>query len=136
MTASLAQLTANAMADAIDTRVGSAGKLIIYDNTDSVPANADASVGTNVALATFSLNNPAFGAAGATTPGTIDLDATGLTVAASATGTAAFFRITDGTNVVLQGSVGTSGAQLNLNTTAITSGVNVTITSGSVNMPT
>lgn len=135
MTASLAQATANNMADAIDTTVGSAGKLIIYDNNVSVPANADASTTANV-LATFSLNNPAFGAAGATTPGTIDLNVTGLTVAASASGTAAFFRITDGTNVVLQGSVGTSGAQLNLNTTAITSGVNVTITSGSVNMPT
>lgn len=133
MTASLAQATADAMANAIDTKVGSAGKLIIYDNTSSVPANADASVGTNVALATFSLNNPAFGDAAT---GTISLNVTGLTVAASASGTAAFFRITDGTNVVLQGGVGTSGSQLNLNTTAITSGVNVTITSGTINMPT
>jgi hypothetical protein len=42
----------------------------------------------------------------------------------------------DATTVALQGSVGTSGQQLNLNTTSITSGVNVTVTSGTVTMPT
>jgi hypothetical protein len=36
----------------------------------------------------------------------------------------------------MDGSVATSGAQINLNTTSITSGVNVTITSGTVTMPT
>lgn len=133
MTASLAQLAANAMADALTTYVGSTGKIIIYDG--DVPANADASLSSNTALATFTLGSSAFGSASS---GTISLSGVPLTVAADATGTASFFRITksDGTTVVAQGSVGTSGAQLNLNTVAITQDVNVTITSGSINMPT
>jgi hypothetical protein len=133
MTASLAQLAANAMADALTTYVGSTGKIIIYDG--DVPANADASLSSNTALATFTLGSSAFGSASS---GTISLSGVPLTVAADATGTASFFRITksDGTTVVAQGSVGTSGAQLNLNTVAITEDVNVTITSGSINMPT
>lgn len=133
MAASLAQLAANAMADALTTYVGSTGKIIIYDG--DVPANADASLSSNTALATFTLGSSAFGSASS---GTISLSGVPLTVAADATGTASFFRITksDGTTVVAQGSVGTSGAQLNLNTVAITEDVNVTITSGSINMPT
>lgn len=50
---------------------------------------------------------------------------------ANATGTAAFFRIykSDGTTVILQGSVGTSGQDLNLNTLSIVSGGPVAVTS-------
>jgi hypothetical protein len=70
--------------------------------------------------------------------GVITLSGTPLTVAASNTGTAGWFRMwkADGTTAVLDGSVGTSGAQINLNTTSITSGVNVSITSGTITMPT
>jgi archaellin len=49
---------------------------------------------------------------------------------ADATGTASFFRCLDSNaNVVLQGTVGTSGADLNLNSVSITSGDNVAVTS-------
>lgn len=134
MTAKLAQLTANAMADALDTyaNTGGAGKIIIYNGTE--PATADTALSGNTALATFTCSNPMFGAASS---GTITLAGVPLTVAATATGTATFFRIfqNNGTTVVAQGTVGTSGQQLNLNTTSITSGVNVTITSGTINMP-
>jgi hypothetical protein len=49
---------------------------------------------------------------------------------ANATGTASWFRITDSAgNAVVDGDVGTSGSDLNLNTVSITSGVQVSVTS-------
>lgn len=133
MATSLTTAAADALSAALNTYVnsGGAGKLIIYSG--SAPANAAAS-NTGSVLATFTLANPAFSSSG----GVLTLLSTPLTVAASATGTATYFRIflNNGTTTVLQGSVGTSGAELNLNTTSITSAVNVTITSGSITMPT
>lgn len=133
MATKLATATADALANAVTTRVGTSGKVIIYNGTE--PADANTALSGNTALATFTLSSTAFGSSSA---GVITLSGTPLTVAASNTGTATFFRMTqsDGTTVVIQGTVGTSGQQLNLNTTAITSGVNVTITSGTVTMPT
>lgn len=140
MAASLTTAAANAMADALDDYIntGGVGKIIIYDGTP--PANAGASLVSNNALVTFDASNgpvlnPMFGAASS---GTITLSGTPLTAAASLSGTASFFRIykNDGTTVVAQGSVSTTGAQLNLNTVSITSSVNVTITSGTITMPT
>src|SRR5690606_8893783 len=124
---------ANQMANAIDTYIGTTGTIKIYTGTQ--PATADTTVpGGSTLLATFSLGNPAFGDA---SNGVITLEDTPLTVAANATGTAGWFRLEkgDGTDV-LDGSVGTSGAQINLNTTSITEGVNVSITSGKITMPT
>jgi hypothetical protein len=53
---------------------------------------------------------------------------------AAATGTAAWFRAykSDGVTGVLDGSVGTSGSDLNLNTTSIVSGATVAVTSFTV----
>ncbi len=138
MATKLTNATASQLANALDDYVnggGGAGKLIIYNGTGGEPATADTAITTQGVLATFTLSATAFGAA---SNGVITLAGVPLTVAASASGTAAFFRIllNNGTTVVLQGTVGTSGAQLNLNTLAITSGVNVTITSGTVTMPT
>jgi hypothetical protein len=49
---------------------------------------------------------------------------------ANATGTATWFRIVDSDgNFVIDGTVGTSGADLNLNTTAIVATESVSITS-------
>src|ERR1039457_5242911 len=50
---------------------------------------------------------------------------------AAATGTAAWFRAykSDGTTGVMDGSVGTTGCDLNLNTTAIVIGATVSVTS-------
>ena len=53
---------------------------------------------------------------------------------AVASGTAQYFRITqsNGTTVVMDGSVGTSGADMNLNTTTVSSGQTVSITAGTI----
>lgn len=139
MATTLTNLAASALADALDAYVntGGVGKIIIYGGT--VPANAQAA-STGTVLVTFdsthgTVQNPMFGSAAS---GVITLQGTPLTTPATATGTANHFRIyqNDGTTCVLQGAVGTSGAELNLNTLSITSAVNVTITSGTVTMPT
>jgi hypothetical protein len=54
---------------------------------------------------------------------------------AAATGTATWFRAykADGTTGVMDGSVGTAGCDLNLNTTSIVAGATVTVTSLTIN---
>lgn len=134
MAVRLSESLANALANAVDDAVnaGAAGGTIkIYTGTQ--PATADTAA-SGTLLATFTLSTTAFGAASS---GTITLAGTPLTVAAVATGTAGWFRLADSDgNEVLDGSVSTSGAQINLNTTSITDGVNVSITSGTITMPT
>ena len=58
-------------------------------------------------------------------------DAITSDTSADNTGTATFFRAleSDGTTVVFQGTVGTSGAELNLNTTSIVQLGTVSVTS-------
>jgi hypothetical protein len=135
MATTLTTAAADAMSSALNTYIGNTAKLKIYDATGGVPANAGTALGSQVVLATFTLNSPGFTSSG----GVLTLSTSpALTVAASASGTAAFFRLfkTDGTTVVMQGTVGTSGQQLNLNTTTITATVNVSITSGTITVPT
>jgi hypothetical protein len=104
---------------------GTAGLLRIYDGTRAT--NADTAVGAQVLLAELTMNATSFPAAssGAMTANAITDDSS-----ANATGTASWFRIVDSAgNAVVDGDVGTSGSDLNLNTTAITSGVQVSVTS-------
>src|SRR5437868_12350871 len=91
------------------------GFLDIYDGTQ--PTDADTAIGSQVKLAHLSLAATAFGAASSASKaaGTITSDSS-----ADATGTATWFRLwkSDGTTAVMDGSVGTSGANLNLNSVA------------------
>jgi len=125
MAISLAAARKNEMLDAIADNCNS-GKLRIYSG--SVPANADASLGGATLLAELTMNATAFGAASG---GTITANAITADTSADNTGTASFFRIfqSDGTTVVYQGTVGTSGADLNLNSITINAGVQVQVTS-------
>jgi pyruvate/2-oxoacid:ferredoxin oxidoreductase beta subunit len=90
------------------------------------PANANAAA-TGTLLVTLTFSATAFAAAVANVA---TANAIG-SANAVASGTAAWFRAlkSDGTTVVFDGSVGTSGADLNLSSTAITSGGNVAISS-------
>lgn len=116
--------------------LGASPKIRIYSGT--VPANADASLSSNTQLAELTCAATPFsgysdtGSASRATFGTITPD-----TSADATGTATFFRILDsaGTTVKAQGTVGTSGTDLVLNTTSITSGSTVSITSGTIDLP-
>lgn len=86
----------------------------------------------DVEAATLTFSDPAFGAAASGTatasPITNDASATG--------GTVTKFRIYDSnSNEVLQGSVGTSGEDINLNTTTISAADVVSISSLTITMP-
>lgn len=116
-----ADAEANALAPLMNS-----GKLRIYDGT--VPTRCDDSIGASVLLAGLVMNSTAFGASsnGVITAGAITQDSS-----ADATGTATYFRIWDsaGTTAYIQGTVGTSGADLNLNSVAISAGAAVSVTS-------
>lgn len=118
----------DAIVDRLDAGAG-AGKLRVYTGTQPASAN-DAVSGT--LLAEFTLSDPAFGASatGTATAAAIS-DTTGL-----AAGTAGWFRAVDSDgNGQWDGSVGTSGQDLNLNTTTISIGVTVSVSSWTVTMP-
>ena len=125
LTPRLTDLGANSAADAVCVLANS-GKLRIYDGTQA--ATADTAIGAQVLLAELTLNSTAFGAAsgGVATANAITADSS-----ADATGTATWFRVvkSDGTTKLFDGSVGTSGANLNLNSVAISAGAAVSVTS-------
>lgn len=102
------------------------GKLVIYSGV--APVDADAALSGNTVLAELDMSATAFGAAVA---GLATANAVASDTSANATGTATFFRVlkSDGTTVVFQGTVGTSGAELNMTSTAIVAGVTVAVSS-------
>lgn len=101
------------------------GTLVIYNG--SAPAGPNEGLSGNTALATFTFS--ASGAQGTPSSGSMTLAFSALTVAAAASGTASFFRIANSSaTALIQGTMGTSGADWNLSSLVITSGDNVTIT--------
>ena len=107
---------------AASTGSGSAGLLVIGTSALS---------GATGVLATLTLSDPSFTLSG----GVITLDVTpSVSATASATGTAAKaeLRSSGGTVIVSGLTVATSGGDINLNSTSITSGQTVTITSGTL----
>lgn len=120
----LASAVAGSMLAPFNT-AASAGLLKIYAGTP--PSNADAALGGATLLGTLTMGNPAFTASSHTlTANAITQDS-----AADATGTATFYRLfqSDGSTVIEQGTVGTSGADLNLNTTSIVAGGPIQVSS-------
>ena len=114
----------NNMLDEITALIdaGATGGLIrIYDG--SRPATGGAAT-TLLAELTFSTTS--FPAASS---GTMSANAITDDSSANASGTATWFRVVDDTaTFVMDGGVGTSGSDLNLNTTSISSGGTVSIT--------
>jgi hypothetical protein len=109
------------------------GKLEIFSGTQ--PTDANTAIGAQVLLATLTLNATAFAtpvASGTAPSKVVTATANAITSGtAAATGTATWFRAykSDGTTVVMDGSVGASGADLNLNTVSIVTGATVAVTS-------
>lgn len=115
--------TRNTMLDDIDTAIGASGFLRIYDGTQ--PTDADTALGAQVKLAELPLSATAFGAAAA---GVMTANAITDDASADAAGTASWFTLTTSAGVrVVDGSVGTSGADLNLNSVTISAGANVSV---------
>jgi len=109
------------IADAINAGVGG-GRLRIYNGTR--PATGGAST-TLLAELTFSDPCELSITGGVLTFDTITADSS-----ANADGTATWFRLVDASGVfVADGDVGTSGTDLNLNSTAIAIGQTVSVTS-------
>jgi hypothetical protein len=121
----LSNAGANAAADAVSDLLDN-GYLRIYDGAQ--PTDADTAIGAQVLLAELRFNATSAPAAVA---GVLTFSAITADSSANATGTAAWFRAlkSDGTTAVFDGTVGTSGANLNLNSIAIQSGAAVSVSS-------
>ena len=113
----------NNMLDEITTLIDAgagAGLLRIYDGTQPATCGTATTL-----LAELTMSDPSAGAAsgGVWTASSITADSS-----ANATGTATWFRVVDSNgNCVLDGTVGTSGADLNLNSVSISTGQNVSV---------
>ena len=122
----------NAIVDLLD---GAGSTIKIY--TASQPANPDVAIGAQTLLGTLTFATPAYGAAADANPGgRATANAITGDASADATGTAAWFRkATSGGTAHIDGEVGTSGADMNLNTISIVAGATIDITADTVTMP-
>jgi hypothetical protein len=121
----------NAALDAL-AALANSGYIRIYSG--SQPATPETAA-SGTLLAELRFNATAFGAAasGVITAGAITADSS-----ADNTGTAGYYRAlkSDGTTALWDGSVSTSGADLNLNSTAIQSAASVSISALTYTLPT
>lgn len=113
----------------LNAYIGASAILKIYDGTQATDANT--AVGAQNNLATFTCNAGGFG----TVSGAVlTASAIGSTTGNAAAGTGisgTWFRLfkSDGTTVVMDGTVGVSGCDLNLNNANIANGQSVSISS-------
>ena len=119
--------TRNAQQQGLITYAGSGSIIHIYQGTQ--PTNANTAISGQTLLVSLTIS----GGFGTDSNGTLTLG-TVTDGTAVATGTAEFFRITksDNTTVIMDGSVGVSGCDLNLNNTSIATTQVVGISSGTI----
>lgn len=111
MAISITAAVAQALATALATAVGSGASIRIYSGTK--PATPETTA-TGTLLATVPITGTFTASGGSIT----SADPGAVTPAAS--GTAGYFRLlTSGSTAILDGTVGTSGADMNLSSTAI-----------------
>lgn len=133
----MGMLGSTGLTESIDA--GTAAVINIYSGTP--PANADAALAGNTLLAQLVCSTTAFSGitdvGGPNGPARATFAAIASDNSADATGTATFFRILtqNAGTVIGQGTVGTSNADLILNTTSITAGSTVSITSAYIDLP-
>lgn len=124
------------MADAFAALVdagAAAGTIEIYDGT--MPATVATAVTSQVALATIDLSDPAFGAAAA---GVLGASGLPLSTTADASGTATWARVLDSdATPIADIDVTTTGGggTMQLNTVALTSGGELSLTAFALTMP-
>lgn len=130
----LTNAVASAMADAFTAALdaGTAGVIQIY--TGTIPTDANTAIGAQTLLATLTFSATSFGAA---SNGVITANAITSDSSADATGTATWARIStqSGGTTICDIDVGTSGATMNFNTVAFTSGSAIACTSFTFTMP-
>lgn len=123
----LSYLTAirNTRLNAITTAIGGSGLFRLYSGTP--PTSVNVALSGNTLLSTMTLNATYAPAAAS---GVLTLNSITSDSSAAATGTATFFQqCTSGGTAQIQGTVGTSGSDLNLNTTSIVTGAQVSCSS-------
>lgn len=120
--------TRTLMAQGVDQEFDN-GYIRIY--TATRPATPSTAITTQTLLAELRFANPA---AASVTNGVITFDSISPDTSANATGTAAWARClkSDGTTAICDLNVGTSDANIIVSTTAISAGVQVSITSATV----
>jgi hypothetical protein len=132
----LSTATQNALADTVTAQIdagAAAGTIEIYDG--SMPADANTAPSGQTLLGTLTFNDPSFGAA---STGTITANAITADASADATGTASWGRILDSdSNVIAHFDVTGSGGGgvMELNSTSITAGGEISVTSFTFTMP-
>lgn len=126
----IATTTRNNMLDEIVSDIGTSGFLDIYDGTK--PAGPGTAVTSQNLLAHLALS----ATAGTVSNGVLTFNSISNDSSADDTGTASWYRVTksDGT-AIIDGTVGTSGADLNLNTTSIVAGGPVAVSSFTYTAP-
>lgn len=134
MTTRIPTAARNAACDAaVDLLDADASAGYVEIRTGTQPATV-ATAASGTLLATCTLGDPAFGASGAVNPGEAVANAV-ATVQAVADGTAGWFRGYDGAGVaVIDGAVG-AGLEMELNSYVLNTGLDVTIDSWTVTMP-
>ena len=123
---------ANAIAGLVDAGAG-AGILRIY--TGAKPASADLAP-TGTLLGTFTVNDPAFGAAAAGTATLVVAPA--LSTVGVAAGDAGWFRLLDSDgSTVMDGTVTVTGGggDLIMSTVTVSIGLTLQLTAGTITMP-
>ena len=126
MTLEYSNATRHAQNEGLITYAGSNALFNLYSGTQ--PANANTAITSQILLVSM----PISGVFGTDVNGTLTLSAVTETNAVGS-GTASFFRIFKADNsVIMDGSVGLSGADLILNTVDIAAGQSVDITAGTI----
>lgn len=121
----------NTMLDTVNAAIGAGGFLRFYDGAQ--PATADTALGAQVKLAELALSATPFAAAGG---GSIVVNAITDDLTADATGTATWATFVTSAGVrIFDVSVGVAGADINLNSVAISAGAKVSVTSYTLSIP-
>lgn len=122
--------TLNGFLDTLNTRLGSGALLRFYSGTK--PANADTALSGNTLLAELALSATPFAAASSRS---VSVNTVTNDTSADATGTATFASfVTSGGTRVIDVTVGTSGSDINVNTTSFVAGAQVSVTSYSITL--
>ena len=117
----------NAQLNSITSQVGTSGNLLLYTGTQ--PTNPDTALSGNTLLVTLPLSSTMAPSAGS---GVLTLN-TITSANAVANGTATWGSlVTSGGTRIVDLSCGTSGADINLGTTSITSGLTISITAATI----
>ena len=134
---SVARAACDAIVDLVDGGTTNAqGRLILYSG--SVPADCDAAAGTVVAtlLGRVPGSGGFFGAAATSSNNAVATAATITDDSNAVGGTTTYFRLVNRDSAaIMQGACGTSGAELNFNSTVISAGAIVSVTSFTVTVP-